>query len=100
MDNICPNCQYIEVENKIKNSSVRIFSKIKSCASCIIIEERDKINNQKFELDKVKQEIINKLNELDKKVIRALLDNETERIEEIKLQKIELRNELNNLKGD
>jgi hypothetical protein len=44
-----------------------------------------------------KQEIINQLNELDKKVIRPLLDNETERIEEIKAQKIILREELNNL---
>jgi len=44
-----------------------------------------------------RQEIISQLDELDRRVIRPLLDNETERIEEIKSQKIILREELNNL---
>lgn len=43
------------------------------------------------------EEIKLELNELDLKVIRPLLDNETERINEIKAQKVVLREELSTL---
>lgn len=44
-----------------------------------------------------KQEILEELNALDLKSIRALRANETERLQELENQAIELRNELNSL---
>ena len=44
-----------------------------------------------------KQEILEELNALDLKSIRALRANEAERLQELENQAIELRNELNSL---
>ena len=60
------------------------------------LEFKNAIKKQDYELIR-KQEIINELNELDRKVIRPLLDGETEKVEEIKNQKLILREELKNL---
>jgi hypothetical protein len=80
-----------EVTNNVTDSTAKGYVLISECDICIVKREAGAIESAK---QNRKQEIITELNELDKKVIRPLLDGETERIDAIKAQKVTLREEL------
>jgi hypothetical protein len=87
---MCETCTYQEVgEGKVKG-----YILVTECEQCRILRETQSIVYAK---QNRKQEIINELDSLDKKAIRPLLDNELARVEEIKLQKNILRQELQSL---
>jgi len=72
------------------------------CTKCGLVINSEETLSHICEESKIpvigrRQEIINKLNDLDLKIIRPLLEGETSRVEEIKAQKTVLRNELNSL---
>ena len=87
---LCPNCTYQETGEGI----VKGYALISECAECKAKREADAIISAK---ENRKQEILAELNNLDKKVIRPLLDGETDRVDVIKSQKIALREELGTL---
>lgn len=84
-------CEYKEISG---TGSAKGYILEKECDNCKTKREEEIIITAK---QKRKQEIITELNELDKKVIRPLLDNEIGRIDAIKEQKITLRKELQTL---
>ena len=86
-------CKFKEIKNDV-NTEVKGYVLVSECDECKAKREVDAIESAKRQR---KQEIIVALNELDRKVIRPLLDGETERVEEIKAQKITLREELASL---
>ena len=83
-------CKFKEIKNDV-NTEVKGYVLVSECDECKAKREVDAIESAKRQR---KQEIIVELNELDRKVIRPLLDSETERIEAIKAEKITLRAEL------
>jgi hypothetical protein len=87
------NCLFEEVKNDA-NTNVKGYVLVSECDECKAKRELQAEENAKSQR---RQEIIVELSELDKKVIRPLLDGETERVEAIKTQKIALREELNQL---
>ena len=86
-------CKFKEIKNDA-NTEVKGYILVSECDECKAKREADAIESAKKQR---KQEIIVELNELDRKVIRPLLDGETERIDAIKTQKIALREELQSL---
>jgi hypothetical protein len=88
------NCEFEELKNSVEDSTAKSYILISECDNCKTKREANAIESAKQQR---KQEIITELNELDKKVIRPLLDGETERVDEIKAQKVTLRTELQSL---
>jgi len=86
-------CIFKEIKNDA-NTEVKGSILVSECDECKTKREADAIESAKKQR---KQEIIVELNELDRKVIRPLLDGETERVDAIKAEKITLRNELQSL---
>lgn len=87
---LCPNCEYQEIGKGIAKG----YALVSECAECKAKREADAILSAK---EQRKQEILMELNVLDKKVIRPLLDGETDRVDAIKAQKVTLREELGSL---
>lgn len=86
-------CEFEEIKNDA-NTEVKGYILVSECDAC---KEKRKVDAEKAAKEKRKQDIIAELNELDKKVIRPLLDGETERVNSIKAQKVSLRAELESL---
>jgi hypothetical protein len=91
----------------VPNNDIEFHNKLFNTDDCVITWQDDptpeEIEAQKIQEDILahienrRQEIITELNELDRKVIRPLLDSETEKVDAIKAQKILLREELETL---
>ena len=84
-------CEFEEIHNNVLDSTAKGYSLVSECDICKAKREANAlVTTNQFR----KQEILNELNDLDKKVIRPLLDGETERVDAIKAQKVTLRAEL------
>jgi len=92
LNNCNCNCMFEEIKNNVEDSTAKGYVLVSECNDCKTKREANAIESAK---QNRKQEIINELNELDKKVIRPLLDGEIIRVNEIKAQKVVLREELN-----
>jgi hypothetical protein len=82
------DCEYQEI---LGTGTAKGYVLVSECDACKAKREASAILEAK---SRRKQEIISELNELDKKVIRPLLDGETDRVDAIKAEKVALRAEL------
>lgn len=85
------NCDCNFQETGSGTEEVKGYALVTECDVCKAKRELQAEETAKLQR---KQEIVNELNELDRKVIRPLLDGETDRVDTIKAQKLALREEL------
>lgn len=58
-NDLCPNCEYIELKNSVKNSKVVGYQKMKECVECQTRREADKQTHINQRIIEIKNVLVN-----------------------------------------